>query len=97
MLDNHTHTVLSAALKLPESQQFQLIDALLDRGDEPEDLHADASPLTDNRLQELVDEGKNAIVKGDSKTFETPRALADHVGEIFDQVILDNANVDSQE
>jgi len=97
MLDNNTRTVLSAALELSESQQFQLIDALLDRGEEPEDLHAEAPPLTDNRLQELVREGKDAIAQGDSKSFQTPKALADHVGEIFDQTILDSAKVDSQE
>ncbi len=97
MLDNNTLTVLSAALELPEAQQFQLIDALLDRGEELESLHADVPPLTDDRLKELVQEGKDAIAKGDSKTFETPRAMANHVGAIFDQAILDNAKADSQE
>jgi len=68
-----------------------LIDALLDRGEELESLHADAPLLSDDRLQELVQEGKDAIAKGDSKTFETPGAMANHVDKIFDQTILDNA------
>lgn len=97
MLDNNMQHVLTAPLKLPESQQVQLIDALLDRGDEPESLHAEAPPLADDRLQELVQEGKDAIAQGDSKTFPSPRALADHVGEIFDQAIRANAKADSQE
>ncbi|NOY28701.1 MAG: hypothetical protein GXP28_00575 [Planctomycetes bacterium] len=97
MLDNNTRTVLSAALDLPEAQQFQLIDALLGRSEEPESFHADAPPLSNDRLQELVQEGKDAIAKGDSKTFQTPRAMANHIGEIFDQAILDNAKIDSQE
>jgi len=96
MLDTNTLTVLSAALELPESQQFQLIDALLGRGEEPESLHADAPPLPDDRLKELVQEGKDAIAKGDSKTFQTPRAMANHIGEIFDQAILDNAKADGK-
>ncbi len=97
MLDSNMQNVLSAALELPEAQQFQLIDALLGRGEEPGDLHADAPPLTDERLRELVQEGKDAIAQGDSKSFSSPRALADHVGEIFDQAIRANAKDDSQE
>jgi len=97
MLDHDTQNLLSAALKLPETQQFQLIEALLDRGEEPESLHADAPQLTNDRLKELVQEGKDALAKGNSKTFETPRALADHVGELFDQAIRTNAKADSKE
>ena len=97
MLDNNMQNVLSAALKLPEAQQFLLIDALLDRGEELGGLHTDAPPLTDDRLQELVQEGKDAIAQGNAKTFSTPKALANHVGEIFDQAIRDNTQADSQE
>ena len=96
MLDN-MQNVLSAALKLPETQQYLLIDALLDRGEEPGSLHADAPPLTDDRLRELVQEGKEAIAQGNAKTFSTPRAMADHVGEIFDQAIRDNPQSDPRE
>lgn len=97
MLDNNMQNVLSAALKLPEAQQFLLIDALLDRDEEPGSLHADAPPLTGDRLQELVQEGKEAIAQGNAKTFPTPRALSEHVGEIFEQAIRDNTQPDSQE
>jgi len=97
MQNVNMQNVLSAALKLPESQQFLLIDALLDRGEEPGNLHTDALPLTDDRLQELMQEGKEAIAQGNAKTFPTPRALAEHVGEIFDQAIYDNTQADSQE
>jgi len=97
MLDHEMQHVLSAALKLPESQQFQLIDALLDCGKEPENLPIDAPPLTDDRLQELVQEAKDAIAQGDSKNFQTPRAMANHIGEIFDQAILTKAKNDSRE
>ena len=97
MLDNNMLNVLSAALKLPESQQFLLIDALLDRGEEAGSLHADAPPLTGDRLQALVQEGKEAIAQGNAKTFPTPRTLAEHVGEIFDQAIRDNTQADPQE
>jgi len=97
MLDHDIQNVLTAALKLPDAQQFQLIDALLDRGEQPERLHVDAPPLTDDRLKELVQEGKEAIAKGDSKTFSTPKELADHVGEIFDQAIAANTKVDPKE
>lgn len=97
MLDNNMQNVLSAALKLPEAQQFLLIDALLDCGEEPGSLHADAPPLTDDRLQELVQEGKEAIAQGNAETFPTPRALAEHVGEIFDQAIQDSTKANSQE
>ncbi len=97
MLDNNMQNVLSAALKLPEAQQFLLIDALLDRDEAPGGLHADAPPLTGDRLQKLVQEGKEALAQGNAKTFPTPRALADHVSEIFDQAIRNNTKADSQE
>ena len=97
MLDNNMQSVLSAALKLPAAEQFLLIDALLDRGEELGSLHADGPPLTSDRLQELVQEGKDAIAQGNAKSFPTPRALAEHVGEIFDQAIRDNTEADSQE
>ncbi len=97
MLDSNMQNVLSEALKLPESQQFMLIDALLDRGEEPGTLHAEAPTLTNERLQELVQEGKEAIAQGNAKTFSTPRAMADHVGEIFDQAIRDNPQSDPRE
>jgi len=97
MLDNMQH-VLSEALKLPETQRFQLIDALLDQSDkEPEKFREDAPPLSNERLQELVKEGKEAIAQGNAKAHPTPRALANRVGEIFDEAICANTKADSQE
>jgi len=40
---------------------------------------------------------REAIARGNAKTLPTPRALADHVSEIFDEAIRTNTKADSQE
>ncbi|MEM9186227.1 MAG: hypothetical protein AAGB00_06985 [Planctomycetota bacterium] len=83
MLDQPTESILNAALQLPNQQRKALIDALIDSDPAPESLHSETPPLTNERVRELVDEGRADLAEGRSRSFETPKAMADHVAGIF--------------
>ena len=87
MLDTNAQQLLSEALKLPHPQRTELVDALLESmpAGEAVEHFPDAPPLTPERLAQLSDEGRQALASGDYQSFESPQALAQHVGELFDR------------
>ena len=87
MLGNDVQNLLTAVLALPTPQQYELIDAILHHEELAEPQHRDTPPMTERRVIELVEEGKTAMANGDGKSFDSPKALADHVSGIFDSAI----------
>lgn len=87
MLDPPTEDVLRDALRLPEEQQFALIDALLiGPGDDgATESEADARPLRDGRLRELAQLGMDDLQAGRYKEFSSPVELSNYVAGIFKQ------------